>query len=117
MTQDAIAFDGFEIGVDLDRWPAKILRALLRRHYEKHELRLVARLLKPGDRVKLTHDVKVGFRSWQTETEGTVVRTDRRRRNSCPTTIRTRTTTNNNSKPSILTKTTSDTNNRRSPRT
>lgn len=51
MTRDVIAFDGFDVGVDLDRWPAKILRALLRRHYEKHELRLVARLLKPGDRV------------------------------------------------------------------
>lgn len=51
MTQDVIAFDGFDIRVDLDRWPAKILRALLRRHYEKHELRLVARLLQPGDRV------------------------------------------------------------------
>lgn len=51
MTQDFIAFDGFEVAIDLERWPAKILRALLRRHYEKHELRLVSRLLTPDDRV------------------------------------------------------------------
>ena len=51
MSQDFIAFDGFEVAVDLDRWPAKILRALLRRHYEKHELRLVSRLLSSQDRV------------------------------------------------------------------
>lgn len=51
MSDDTIAFDGFDVRVDLDRWPAKILRALLRRHYEKHELRLVSRLLKPQDRV------------------------------------------------------------------
>lgn len=51
MPQDVIAFDGFQVAVDLDTWPAKILRALLRRHYEKHELRLVSRLLKPTDRV------------------------------------------------------------------
>ena len=35
--------------------------------------------LVPGDRVELVHDVKVGFRSWQTSTLGTVVRTERRR--------------------------------------
>ncbi len=51
MLTDVIAFDGFEVGIDLDHWPAKILRALLRRHYEKHELRLVSRLLDPADRV------------------------------------------------------------------
>jgi hypothetical protein len=33
----------------------------------------------PGDRVELTHEVKVGFRSWPTVTRGTVVRKDRRR--------------------------------------
>jgi len=49
MTQDLIDFGGFEVAVDLDHWPAKILRALLRRHYERHELRLVSRLLKPTD--------------------------------------------------------------------
>ena len=51
MPQDVIAFDGFQVTLDLDTWPAKILRALLRRHYEKHELRLVSRLLEPTDRV------------------------------------------------------------------
>ena len=51
MAQDFIAFDGFEVAIDLERWPAKILRALLRRHYEKHELRLVSRLLAREDRV------------------------------------------------------------------
>jgi len=51
MTQDLIDFGGFEVAVDLDHWPAKILRALLRRHYERHELRLVSRLLTPTDHV------------------------------------------------------------------
>lgn len=51
MTQDLIDFGGFNVAVDLDHWPAKILRALLRRHYERHELRLVSRLLKTEDRV------------------------------------------------------------------
>ena len=51
MSTDVIAFDGFEVRVDFDRWPAKILRALLRRHYEKHELRLISRLLEPADRM------------------------------------------------------------------
>jgi hypothetical protein len=35
--------------------------------------------LKPGDRIELKHEVKVGFRSWMTTTVGTVVQTDRRR--------------------------------------
>ena len=35
--------------------------------------------LRPGNRVELTHEVKVGFRSWTTTTTGVVVRTDRRR--------------------------------------
>ena len=48
---DDVAFDGFKVRVDFDRWPAKILRALLRRHYEKHELRLVRRLVRPDDRI------------------------------------------------------------------
>ena len=51
MTKDVLAFSGFDVAIDLERWPAKILRALFRRHYEKHELRLVSRLLKPSDRV------------------------------------------------------------------
>ena len=35
--------------------------------------------LKPGDRVEVTHEIKVGFRNWNTQTLGTVVSTDRRR--------------------------------------
>ena len=35
--------------------------------------------LEPGDRVELTHEVKVGFRHWTTVTQGTVIRTERRR--------------------------------------
>ncbi len=35
--------------------------------------------LQPGDRVELTHEVKVGFRTWETVTRGTVVKTERRR--------------------------------------
>jgi len=35
--------------------------------------------LRPGDRVELKHEVKVGFRSWPTVTQGTVVNTERRR--------------------------------------
>jgi hypothetical protein len=36
-------------------------------------------LLQPGDRVEVTHEVKVGFRHWNTKTIGTVVSKDRRR--------------------------------------
>lgn len=35
--------------------------------------------LQPGDRVEVAHEVRVGFRSWQSTTTGTVVRTERRR--------------------------------------
>lgn len=35
--------------------------------------------LVPGDRVEITHDVKVGFRGWKATTAGTVVRLERRR--------------------------------------
>lgn len=35
--------------------------------------------LSPGDRVQLTHEVKVGFRDWETITEGTVIECARRR--------------------------------------
>ena len=35
--------------------------------------------LEPGDQVELTHEVKVGFRKWETVTSGTVVRAERRR--------------------------------------
>jgi hypothetical protein len=36
-------------------------------------------LLKPGDRVEIEHQVKVGMQTWTTTTRGTVVRTERRR--------------------------------------
>lgn len=35
--------------------------------------------LQIGDRVEVTHEVKVGFRKWLTVTKGKVVRKDRRR--------------------------------------
>ncbi|MFV1967390.1 MAG: hypothetical protein ACC628_18325 [Pirellulaceae bacterium] len=35
--------------------------------------------LRPGDRVELQHQVKVGFRDWTSTTVGTVVRAERRR--------------------------------------
>ena len=35
--------------------------------------------LQPGDQVELKHEVKVGFRSWETLTTGKVVRAERRR--------------------------------------
>lgn len=35
--------------------------------------------LQPGDQVELEHEVKVGFRSWQTKTRGKVVSAERRR--------------------------------------
>jgi hypothetical protein len=35
--------------------------------------------LQPGDRVEITHEVKVGFRKWTSTTTGTVVNVERRR--------------------------------------
>ncbi len=35
--------------------------------------------LQPGDRVEVTHIVKVGLKSWETKTVGTVERFERRR--------------------------------------
>jgi hypothetical protein len=35
--------------------------------------------LQAGDRVEVTHEVKVGFRNWKTTTLGNVVSKDRRR--------------------------------------
>ena len=35
--------------------------------------------LKPGDRIEILHEVKVGLKVWTTRTVGTVVGTDRRR--------------------------------------
>ena len=35
--------------------------------------------LEPGDRVEVIHDVKVGFRTWESKTVGEVVEKQRRR--------------------------------------
>jgi hypothetical protein len=35
--------------------------------------------LKPGDRIEVEHEVKVGEQVWTAKTHGTVVRTERRR--------------------------------------
>ncbi len=35
--------------------------------------------LKPGDKIQLLHEVKVGNRRWVSQTTGTVVKTERRR--------------------------------------
>ncbi len=35
--------------------------------------------LRPGDRVELVHEVKVGFRQWESVTRGTVLQIERRR--------------------------------------
>ena len=35
--------------------------------------------LQAGDRIRLRHEVKVGFRSWETSIEGVVVQAERRR--------------------------------------
>jgi hypothetical protein len=35
--------------------------------------------LRPGDRVEVEHEVKVGFRRWRTTTAGEVLRLERRR--------------------------------------
>jgi hypothetical protein len=35
--------------------------------------------LQPGDQVELSHEVKVGFRQWETKTAGKVVHAERRR--------------------------------------
>lgn len=46
---------------------------------QQQETLRVFETLQPGDRVELRHEVKVGFRGWQTTTMGTVVGADRRR--------------------------------------
>lgn len=43
------------------------------------QMRRVYNELAPGERVEVTHQVKVGLKIWDTQTEGTVVRKDRRR--------------------------------------
>jgi len=43
------------------------------------EMRQLYYDLKPGDRVEIDHEVKVGLRRWHTTTAGQVLRTERRR--------------------------------------
>ena len=46
----------------------------------RDQLAVVFQSLKPGDRVEIDHDVKIGSSAeWHTKTVGTVVRTERRR--------------------------------------
>jgi hypothetical protein len=40
-------------------------------------MRQLVASLKPGDRIEVDHEVKVGLTRWHTQTAGTVVRTDR----------------------------------------
>ena len=40
---------------------------------------IVFEKLKPGDRIELTHDVRVGLQTWQTTTVGAVVERSRQR--------------------------------------
>ncbi len=35
--------------------------------------------IQEGDRIRVRHEVKVGFRTWEADTEGEVVKKDRRR--------------------------------------
>jgi len=44
-----------------------------------HDTRQLYQSLTPGDRVEVTHAVRVGFREWSTVTTGTVVRKARER--------------------------------------
>lgn len=45
----------------------------------REQLDAVFSTLQPGDKIELRHQVKVGFRDWETTTVGSVVRIDRRR--------------------------------------
>ena len=45
---------------------------------EKQNQKIFAEL-QPGDRIRMKHEVKGGFRSWEQTTEGTVERIERRR--------------------------------------
>lgn len=46
----------------------------------QHEETLkVFETLQPGDKIELEHEVKVGFKTWQTKTVGKVVSAERRR--------------------------------------
>jgi hypothetical protein len=45
----------------------------------RYEIDRVFESLQPGDKIELKHQVKVGFRNWETTTTGTVEKIDRRR--------------------------------------
>ncbi|MEK6238170.1 MAG: hypothetical protein N2C14_25940 [Planctomycetales bacterium] len=45
----------------------------------RDEIDTVFHDLRPGDRVKVVHEVKVGMKRWETASEGEVVETRRRR--------------------------------------
>ena len=47
-------------------------------NYQEETLKVFEQL-QPGDRIELIHEVKVGFRSWETKTVGEVVDAERRR--------------------------------------
>ena len=46
---------------------------------EHREILQLFEQLQPGDRVELTHEVKVGYNRWNAITQGTVVNKERRR--------------------------------------
>ena len=54
-------------------------QALVQQQHQAIANRQLFSELKPGDRIALKHEVKVGSRIWMSETAGTVVRTERRR--------------------------------------
>ena len=45
----------------------------------EHESRELFTLLRPGDRIEVEQEVKVGAQVWTAKTQGAVVRTERRR--------------------------------------
>jgi hypothetical protein len=47
--------------------------------HDERATRILFSELKPGDRIEILHEIKVGLKVWTTRTVGTVVRTDRRR--------------------------------------
>jgi hypothetical protein len=47
--------------------------------HNERATRILFAELKPGDRIEILHEVKVGLKVWSTRTVGTVVSTDRRR--------------------------------------
>ena len=47
--------------------------------HDERAARILFSELKPGDRIEIIHEIKVGLKVWTTRTVGTVVRTERRR--------------------------------------